>query len=406
MTELFSLLIKPASADCNLRCGYCFYLDRSALYPATPVHRMDDAVLEQMIRTFLALPFPSHRLTFQGGEPLLMGEGFYSRVFLLQRLYARPGGEVVTGMQTNGTLLTDGLAALLAREGSLTGVSVDGPAELHDRYRCRIDGSGSHAAVVAGIERLRKAGAPFNVLTLVSAANVAEPERVYDYLRDELGVLFHQYIPCVEQLPDGAPAPYAVSAEGWGAFLCRLFDRWYLQDTRRVSVRLFDDLLNKLVDGVDTSCTGGMSCRNYLVVEHNGDVYPCDFYVTPELRLGNIMEQSWDELWNAPACIAFGRRKRLWASVCERCSYLTLCRGDCPKNRLIVPGEATHRPSRLCVGWKRFYAHALPRLEELAQDIRRARRQQLSGVPASAVGRNDRCPCGSGRKFKSCCGRN
>ncbi len=367
MSRPFSLLVKPASADCNLRCDYCFYLDRASLYPESNIHRMPPEVLQRLVRGYLALPMPVHTIAFQGGEPLLMGETFYREVIRLEHIYGRPGAVIANSVQTNGTLITPSLAAFLAKNRFLTGVSVDGPPAVHDAQRRTAGGLGSHAAVMRGIQNLREAGAPFNILTLVSQANVDQPEALYDYLRDDLGTCFHQYIECVEFTPGGSPAPYTVTPKQWGDFLCRLFDHWHATDTHRVSVRLFDALLARLATGEIHACTLGTDCRQYLVIEHNGDVYPCDFHVRPQYRLGNILTHDWDELLDSPLFAAFGARKRQWNPACAACPHLDLCRGDCPKNR--PPSALSH----LCPAWKQFYGHARPRLETLAQAIRRQR---------------------------------
>lgn len=402
----FSLLVKPAGPDCNLRCGYCFYLDRAGIYPDTAAHRMGNAVLERMVSGYMATPQPCYTFGWQGGEPTLMGAAFFRRVTELQQQYGAAGATVSNGLQTNGTLITDDLAGHLAAYRFLVGLSVDGPAVLHDRYRRDAGGRGSHAVVVRGMERLRAAGVEFNILTLVSQSNVSAPETVYRYLRDELGCLYHQYIECVEFDSAGRLQPFAIGAAEWGAFLCRLFDEWLRNDTRRVSVRLFDTLLSKLVDGIDNTCASGRDCRQYFVVEHNGDIYPCDFHVTPDLRLGNVMTDAWPDLQRSPAYEAFGRRKSQWHPRCSVCSHRLFCNGDCPKNRALA-GRGEAPLSHLCDGWRRFYDHARPRLEELAQDVRRERAAataQAGTPPGRAPGRNDACPCGSGRKYKRCCG--
>jgi uncharacterized protein len=408
----FSLLIKPASADCNLRCRYCFYLGACALYPESPRHRMDDATLERTIRSYLATEQSVHTFGWQGGEPTLLGAGFFRRVVNLQTACGGPGTRVANGLQTNGTLVDDELAGLLGEYRFLVGVSLDGPAALHDAERRNAAGQGSHAAVLAGIERLRRHKVEFNILTLVNRANAGRPAEVYDYLVDA-GFLYHQYVECVEFDAAGALQPFAITGPEWGAFLCAVFDRWYAKDTRRVSVRLFDTVLTRLVDGVANTCACASDCRQYLVVEHNGDVYPCDFHVRRDLRLGNVHADAWDALLSRPAYEAFGRRKRQWNPACEACAYLAFCQGDCPKNRRCGEGagEDPARLSHLCAGWRAFYAHALPRLKDLAVDVKRERARAASASVARgsaggpAPGRNDRCPCGSGRKYKVCCGR-
>jgi len=409
----FSLLVKPASADCNLRCRYCFYLDRCELYPETPRHRMSDDVLEHMLSTFLATDQPEHSIGWQGGEPTLMGLEFFKKVTALEKQYGRPGCMVANGLQTNTTLIDDAWAQHLARYNFLVGVSIDGPPEVHDKYRTFVNGRGAHADVMRGLEFLKRHHAEYNVLTLVSQSNVKRPVETYHYLRDELGVAFHQYIECVEFDSDGSLQPFAITGKEWGDFLCSVYDEWVrCGDTRRVSIRLFDSIVTLMMDGYPNVCAMGRDCRSYLVVEHNGDVFPCDFYVRPDLKLGNIMENSWEELLDSPAYKKFGARKTQWNEKCAECKYLQYCAGCCPKNRP-AKGQDPTRLSWLCDGWIQFFEHALPKLESIADDARRERqeavlkqrRQQARARQKPAKpNRNDPCPCGSGKKYKKCCG--
>jgi len=407
----FSLLIKPASADCNLRCVYCFYLAKSALYPETSKHRMSDDVLKAMVSRYMATDQPQYTFGWQGGEPTLMGVDFFKRVTELQQKHGRRGAVVANGLQTNATLIDDEFAAHLGRYRFLLGVSLDGPAEIHDHYRKRASGAGSHAEVISGIECLKRHGVEFNILTLVNDVNVGRGREVYRYLRD-LGFHYHQYIPCVEFDDAGRILPFSVSGEAWGDFLCEVFDEWVESDTRIVSVRLFDSVLNYLVTGAYNVCYMQADCRQYFLVEHNGDVYPCDFFVEPQLKLGNVKTDDWEDLHESPRYVEFGARKKRWNNLCNDCLWRRLCAGDCPKHRIRGDGDPS-KLSFLCEGWKRFYEHAMPTLEGLADEIRRERAR--ASVPPSRVivpgssgkpGRNDPCPCGSGRKFKHCCGRN
>ena len=371
----FSLLIKPAGADCNLRCRYCFYLGRGSLYPETSVHRMQDATLERLVRGYLALPLPVHTFAFQGGEPLLMGEAFYVKLLQLQRRYARPGAVITNCVQTNGTLLTPELATLFAREHFLLGVSVDGEESVHNHYRRTVSGGGSHAEVLRGLELLKQAGAEFNLLTLVNKHNVRDPVGLYTYLRDTLHCTFMQFIECVEFDAHGALAPYSITPEEWADFVIALFDAWFPNDRTRVSIRFFDSVVNTLLSGNPNSCAMGTCCQDYVVVEHTGDVYPCDFFVRPELRLGNILEQDWDEILENPIRKAFGARKSAWNAECEQCPYLMFCHGDCPKNRAGHNPEADSRTlSALCPAWKRIYAHILPPLRQAVKALEREQR--------------------------------
>jgi len=404
----FSLLIKPASADCNLRCAYCFYLDRASLYPESRRHRMSRETLEALIKSYLATPQPQYAFAWQGGEPTLMGTDFFVQVVELQKKHGRSGASVANHLQTNGLAVSEELARHLARYNFLVGVSLDGPAGLHDRFRRSPEGRGSHDLVMKGLKVLGRNRVKVNLLTLVSSANVRRGGEVYRYLR-QAGFDHHQYIPCVEFDRAGELQPYAIRAQEWGDFLSQVYDEWIKSDVGRVSIRYFDSLLHRLVGGRPNLCHLQDDCCQYFVVEHNGDVYPCDFFVEPGLKLGNVRQDSWEALQASSRYLEFGARKKDWSPECDDCQYLNICAADCPKHRPSPgPGGARGR-SWLCQGYKQFLAHALPGLRSLAQEIRRAQPQpegEGGGPgPAAKAGRNEPCPCGSGRKYKKCCGR-
>jgi uncharacterized protein len=414
----FSLLVKPASADCNLRCEYCFYLDHMGFYAETKRPRMSEDVLETMIRSYMQTRQPQYSFGWQGGEPTLMGADFFRKAIALQKQYGRSGVTVGNGVQTNGVAITDELAKVFGENRFLAGVSLDGPPEIHDRYRVKVSNAGSHADVMRGIEKLKTHGVEFNILILVNNLNVKKPREIYQYMCDH-GFLFQQYISCVETNENREVLPFSVQPGEWGEFLCELFDEWYQHDTRRVSIRLFDAILSMMVDGVPTVCHFGRDCRQYFVVEHNGDVYPCDFFVEKSLRLGNVQTDSWYALQQSPVYTAFGQKKCQWNELCDECDYLWLCGGDCLKHRFCNNNGTPTRMSHLCEGWKMFYEHTLPRFRTLAKQVvdereqmqreamRQRQAQQMGNArqqPAKAPGRNDPCTCGSGKKFKKCCG--
>jgi len=407
----FTLLVKPASADCNLRCKYCFYLEKSHLYSSTNKHRMSDEVLEHMIKSYAATKQPHYSIGWQGGEPTLMGLGFFEKAVALQKKYSRHGVSFENGLQTNATLINDSMAEFFHQNHFLLGCSLDGPANLHDRYRLTTNGSNTQEKVVKGLDILTRHQVDVNILALISQANVLQPRKVYQYFVEN-GYLFHQYIPCVEFNGKGQLLPFAINGEEWGNFLCELFDEWYAKDTRKVSIRDFDSILLKMVDGVNSVCTYGKNCCQYFVVEYNGDVYPCDFFVDKPLKLGNVMEDSWEKLLQSPTYSDFGAQKSMWNAECDVCDCLDLCSGDCLKHR-IYDGNPPQHLSRLCTGWQQFFRYSRKRFEKLADQIRQQRRQEAPKKQVqvqkpdkdkfSSVGRNDPCPCGSGKKFKKCC---
>ncbi|MHA1195185.1 MAG: anaerobic sulfatase maturase [Promethearchaeota archaeon] len=397
----FSLLIKPASADCNLRCRYCFYIDHLKDVKKTP--RMSDEVLEALISSYMKTDQEKHYVFgWQGGEPTLMGYNFYKRVVELQETHAPPNSMISNGIQTNGTLITEKLANLFSEYKFLLGVSLDGPPKFHDIYRRTVSGHSTHSLVMRGINILRKYGVEFNILILVNNENVHHAKEIYDYLKNQ-GFFYHQYIPCVEFDENNQLLPYSINGEEWGNFLCDLFDEWIITDIHKVSIRLFDSIIEYLVNGNLNVCYMDKDCRQYFVVEYDGNVYPCDFFVRKDLLLGNILNDTWKELLNSPIYKNFGKQKANWNKECYHCSYLNLCHGDCQKFR---PGQDRNPNSLsiLCKGWKKFFTHALSRFKIIAREIQKGNTKITKEIlKVKKIGRNDPCPCGSGKKYKNCC---
>jgi len=326
----FALLVKPVGGACNLDCRYCFYKDHAA-------GNMSGAVFQRMLDSYCALPFSQKSVTLQGGEPLLADP------VLFGLLNAAPTERAI---QTNATLITDELAEMFAANRWLVGVSLDGPPALN---RNRGD---SFDAAVRGIRRLEKAGVDYNILTVVSRANVRHAAEAYRFLRDNFSTRYHQYIECTGPCEE-------ISGDEWGEFLIELFDTWIENDARTISVRLFDSIISSRLRGFPTQCSFAANCRHYLAVEHDGSVYPCDFYIRPELRLGNVMADGWEGILASATYERFVSHKTAsLPPACHACEYAALCRGDCPRNR-----------QSLCSGWKSFFARALPRLDDLVATL-------------------------------------
>lgn len=322
----FSLLVKPVGGGCNLDCGYCFYKRHAG-------GTIERGVLERALVEYCALPFAVKSVTLQGGEPLLAPEYVFDAV---------EACAVERGIQTNATLLTRDTAERLAAGGWLVGVSLDGPREIHEAAR-----GTSFDDVVRGVRLLEAAGADYNFLTVVSKANVARGAQIYRFLRDNFATRFHQYIECT-----GPGAQWAITGEEWGDFLVAVFDEWYAHDRREISVRLFDSLASAALRGAPLQCSFARDCRHHLVLEHDGSVYPCDFNVAPEMRLGNIAEKSFAEMLACERYEAFAAAKTASLTAkCRDCRYLDFCNGDCPRNR-----------KTLCNGWTKFFDHALERI--------------------------------------------
>jgi len=438
----FHVLVKPTGAICNLDCKYCFFLSKEMLYPGSRF-RMADELLERYIRQLLeSHTTPEVNLSWQGGEPTLMGLDFFRRSVALADKHKLPGQKVQHTIQTNGTRLDDDWAAFFKENGFLVGISFDGPPALHDAYRVDKGGAGTFDQVRRGLDALKARHVDFNILCTVHAANGDYGLEVYRYFRDDLGAEFIQFIPIVERatpelLPianqgwgeaHGARPLYTLSgdlvtdrsvrADQWGRFLIAVFDEWVRRDVGKVFVTMFDSALGAW-HGVGSSlCIFRETCGDALAIEHNGDLYSCDHFVEPKYLLGNIQKDHLIELVASDQQRKFGNDKRdTLPRYCRECEVRFACNGECPRNRFILTPDGEPGLNYLCAGYKAFFNHidhpmrlmadllrqgryADEVMALLEQEGREAEARAYAGTP-----RNAPCPCGSGRKFKHCHGK-
>ncbi|HYO87847.1 MAG TPA: anaerobic sulfatase maturase [Candidatus Limnocylindrales bacterium] len=420
----FHLLAKPTGAICNLDCAYCFFLDKEVFYPGSKF-RMSDDVLEQYIRQLIeSHRVPNINIAWQGGEPTLMGLDFYRRVMTLVEKHRRPGMQFLHTMQTNGTLLDDEWGAFLKEHNFLMGISIDGPRALHDIYRVDKGGAPTFDRVMRGLRLLQKHGIDYNILTTVNRVNGDHPLEVYRFLRDEAKTDWMQFIPVVERInADGLTliqegttvSDRSVQAEQFGTFLSTIFDEWVRHDVGKVFVQTFEAALSNWA-GLPSSgmCVFNETCGTGLAIEHNGDLYSCDHFVEPNYYLGNIMQEHMIELVASPRQVQFGKDKRdTLPRYCLECDVRFACHGECPKNRFIETPDGDPGLNYLCAGFKDFFHHVDFPMKLMAGLVRRnqpadqvmallAREEAKWTALFAQAGRNDPCPCGSGRKFKLC----
>jgi uncharacterized protein len=402
------VLFKTVSSDCNLDCAYCYY--RQSLEGTRVRRRIEEPVLDSFLRQYMNYVADAHvaGLSWQGGEPTLAGIDFFEHVVALEAKYAAPGTTIGNALQTNAVLLDDCWGEFLKRYDFLVGVSLDGPEEIHDSVRRDRGGHGSFRRVMAGINVLRRQEVDSNILCVVGPHNVDRVRELMRFFRGE-GFSHAQFIPAMgfqSVEPDAAPS-YLITAEEYGEFLVDLFDEWYQGGFPTTSVRTFDAILQSCLEMPNDLCVYGEACNAGIVVEYNGDIYPCDFYVSDDWRLGNVMDEPLETILARPSRAAFIARKRSLPSRCVACGWLGLCRGGCPRNR--PAGPAGGPPEYFCLSHQRLFDYAADRFRAVGERIRR-RRVTIEAVGRSqaaerrATERNAPCPCGSGRKYKSCCG--
>ena len=420
------VLAKPTGAICNLQCSYCFFLNKDRLYPGSHF-RMSDEVLETYIRQLIEYHrSPQVTVSWQGGEPTLMGIDFYRRALDYQRLYKKPGMVFENTLQTNGTLLNDEWCEFFKENNFLVGISIDGPRRLHDVYRRDKQGQSTFDRVMRGLRLLQKHGVEYNILVTVNRVNADHPLEVYRFLRDEAGTDWIQFIPAIERLVDGQVTIFqqgntvserSVKPRQFGHFLITIFDEWVRHDVGKIFVQTFEAAVrNWLKLPSSGMCVFNATCGHGLALEHNGDLYACDHFVEPKYFLGNIQQSHLLELVASEKQRTFGRNKLdTLPRSCRECEVWFACKGECPKNRFDVTPNGEAGLNYLCAGYKAFFRHIDRPLKIMAQLLHQekpasqvmqvlAAEEMKAATASGRVGRNDPCPCGSGLKYKKCHG--
>jgi uncharacterized protein len=388
----FHLLAKPTGAICNLRCQYCFFLEKEKLYPGSKFS-MTDRVLQTYIRQLIE----AHRtqeinVAWQGGEPTLMGLEFFKRSIRYEKKFARPGNTFLNTIQTNGTLLNDEWAAFFKKNNFLVGISIDGPPDIHDRYRRDRGGAPTFDRVRRGLSYLQKHNVDWNALTTIHRGSAGRGAEVYRFLRDECKAEFIQFIPIVEKDNREGKGPLvsdrSIGAEEFGQFLIDVFEEWLKSDVARVYVQMLDVALANWYGEPPLVCVFSERCGTALALEHNGDVYSCDHFVEPAYRLGNIQAQHLIELVACDRQAAFGRDKyEKLPDYCRNCEVLFACHGGCPKDRFELTPDGQPGLNYLCRGYKLFFKHIDRTMKEMV-DLLKQKRSPAEIMKARPAGQS------------------
>ncbi|MGB7555281.1 MAG: anaerobic sulfatase maturase [Candidatus Korobacteraceae bacterium] len=393
-TRTYHAMIKPVGAICNLDCTYCYYLHKEDLLGSPSKFRITDEILETHIQQYIEGQDRDEVVfSWQGGEPTLLGLEFFQKVVELEQRYKKPGQRIENDLQTNGTLLDDGWGLFLKKQGFLVGLSIDGPQELHDRYRVAKDGKPTFEKVFAAAQMLHRHAVPFNVLCVINRVNAKRPLDVYRFLKNEIRPRQMQFIPCVEPKvfhhiapqkwdatslpvqdspaahpgsPDSVVTDWSVDPDDWGYFLCKVWDDWYRRDIGKVFVNHFENAVGRWMGEDSQMCIYHEFCGKGVALEHDGNLYSCDHYVYPEYRLGNILEISSSRMVFSEQQRQFGFDKfHTLPRQCRECSFLFACNGECPKNRVIRAPDGEAGLNYLCSGLQQFWQH----IDRDVQDI-------------------------------------
>lgn len=382
------VMLKPSGSLCNLRCKYCYYLEKKHLYTDVKNHIITDTLLEKFVKEYIeAQTTPSVLFTWHGGETLMRPLSFYKRAMQVQQRYAR-GRRIDNCIQTNGTLLNDEWCKFFKENNWLVGVSIDGPQEFHDEYRKTTGGRPTFLQVMKGINLLNKHGVEWNALAVVNDFNADYPLDFYHFFK-EIGCRYIQFTPIVERLvnrTDGltlAPGmqgdgqgvtDFSITAEQWGNFLCTIFDEWVKNDVGEYFIQLFDATLANWVGQAPGICTMAKECGHAGVMEFNGDVYSCDHFVYPEHKLGNLHDKTITEMMYSDQQKEFSKMKhQMLPQQCRECNYLFACHGECPKNRFINDKYGNYGLNYLCSGYYKFFKHVTPYMDFMKGELEAGR---------------------------------
>ena len=377
------VMLKPVGAACNLRCHYCYYLEKACLYKDSSKRVLSEEMLDQFTKEYIEAQTMNDVLfTWHGGEPLMRPLSFYRKALELQNKYGR-GRNISNVIQTNGTLLTDEWCRFLHENNWLVGVSIDGPQEFHDEYRRTASGGPSWAKVMRGIQLLNKHHVEWNAMAVVNDFNADYPLDFYHFFK-EMGCRFIQITPVVERmvnhadgrhlatLTDDATAPvtdFSVTPEQWGRFLCAIFDEWVRNDVGQTYVELFDCILANWVGVTPGICVYAKECGHAGIMEFNGDVYSCDHFVFPEYRLGNIREKTITEMLYSEQQQQFSRLKsQALPKECKECEWEFACHGECPRTRFIKDVYGNPGKNYLCEGYRMFFRHIAPYMDFMKKE--------------------------------------
>ena len=385
------VMAKAIGPACNLRCSYCYYLDKKSLNPTDNNNRMSNDTLELFIEQYInAQPGEQVLFTWHGGEPLLMGLDYYKRAVFLQKAYGR-NRQIENVLQTNGTLLTEEWCRFFKENNFLIGISIDGPEHCHNEYRKTISGDGSFQKALNGIKLLQKHGVEYNILSVINDYNVRFPLEAYRFFK-LIGAKYIQFSPVVERLnaesglllapdnSDGKLTSWSVSASDYGRFMTTIFDEWVRNDVGDVYVTMFDATLAGYVGAPPCTCIFAETCGHAAALEANGDLYSCDHFVFPEFKQGNIHQKTITEMMLSPAQFKFGNDKRDTLSAkCKSCKFLKSCYGECPKNRILKLADGSAH-NYLCDGLKHYFNHVEPYMKFMANELKHKR------PPANVIG--------------------
>ncbi len=356
------IMIKPASGLCNMRCRYCFYADETSKRQVSSYGMMSRETLSGVLEHGLEAVTRECTIAFQGGEPTLAGLDFFRDAVALAREKNKNNARLHFALQTNGLLLDEAWGAFLAENHFLVGVSLDGTKEVHDRNRLDAAGKGTFGRVVHAIEILERCGVEYNILTVITKNTVRSYSAIHSFFTKK-GFRYQQFIPCLDPMGETRGGQeWSLTPELFEKYLKTAFDLWYREAMagKKQYHGYFDNLLCMLNGQLPQACGMMGHCSMQYVVEADGSVYPCDFYMLDRYRLGNLALESIETVDRRRKELGFLEESVPAAPECGSCRWYPLCRGGCRRDRDYF--EKGLGLNYFCPAYKAFFEYAYDRL--------------------------------------------
>jgi len=364
-----SILVKPVSGNCNMRCRYCFYADEIKKREVPIYKAMTEETLENIIRKTMEYADKTCVIGFQGGEPTLAGLSFFKKMIDFEKKYNTKHVKIEHTIQTNGLKLNEEWVSFFKKNHFLVGLSIDGPAEIHDQNRIDTDGKGTFGRVLKAINLLKRHNVEFNILTVVTRQVSRNIHKIYNfYIKNKLE--YQQYIPCLDPLGEKRGIyQYSLCTEDYLQFITTLFDLWMrdIYDGKFIYIRYFENLIAMLSGKPPESCGLSGHCTMQHVIEADGSIYPCDFYMLDEFCVGNLNIDTIEEIHRNVLKLGFVH-KSYDNTECHSCDWNWICHGGCRRDRQGMNLNSFGR-NYYCDAYQKFFSYAIPQIRKLLKDL-------------------------------------
>lgn len=353
--------IKVVSSNCNLACKYCYYEGKRKSKKLI----MGENTLKSIIKNFLAYNTEENNVHFvwHGGEPLLGGIEFYKQVIEFQKKFNLNNKKIKNGIQTNATLINENWASFLKENNFSVGVSIDGPLDIHDDNRRTKNNKGSFKNTLNGIKILQKFQIYPNAIAVITRKALNEAENIFNFFINNSINNFHPK-PCYELDKNGDLTPFSITPDEFTDFLIELFELWMKKDDHDVIIRNLYNVMLGLLGGHPKLCEFDGRCQLFITIEHDGAISACDSFPIKKYYIGNINNNSLEEILNSAGYKIFTEDICKNKLECINCEWWNICHGGCLRYSY---SELKNKWNKniFCESKKKLFSYVNKRIKEI-----------------------------------------